>query len=137
MLTHIILPNLPLFPVSSSILCCPVFTCGSNTIREYMALYWTRLYSLSAFSDARRWEGLRLRSSNPDSSLTAWRLMCGEAKKRPGDHNSHRGAYVPAACWFVRKRMKSPPDKSGFTAAACHLAFKRSRTQKATGLKTA
>jgi hypothetical protein len=30
------------------------------------------ILSLSAFSDARRWEGLRLRSSNPDSSLTAW-----------------------------------------------------------------
>ena len=39
-----------LFPVSSSILCYPVFTCGSNTIREYMALYWTRLYSLSLLS---------------------------------------------------------------------------------------
>ena len=33
-------------------------------------------------------------------------------------------------------RMKSP-DKLQFTAADCHLAFRRSRTQKVTGLKIA
>jgi len=35
--------------------------------------------------------------------------MCGKTKKRPGDHNSHRGAHAPAAC-FVRKRKKAHPQ---------------------------
>ena len=36
-------------------------------------------------------------------------MMCGETKKRPSDHNSHRGAHAPATC-FVRKCKKAPPQ---------------------------
>ena len=45
-------------------------------------------------------------------------------KKRPGDHNSHRGAHAPAAC-FVRKRKKAHPQlivsqlRVGFSDGLC------------------